>query len=311
MAPNAARRAKLTTQLQWRLLEGGGTALYEIGVLDDGTLVGLSRTEMVESLATLDGMAAEIGAVATVNRVVELPEIIVRAGPVQDGTTVPSPASTPVRVGSSSSNVGRKKKIKNKRPPRSSGSTDPHLRPPSGKAAKLRIQPGDAAVSSSSSGSEDDGSTSAGERGSSTDASATRSAETSFDTSFPDLPSPIPTETSPPAPPPTLSPMEKAAIRRRKRDENRATREMMRIGTDLDADISSADSSRPASALDVVPVPVAAPAPEPAVEVKPPEEAPAEVKEDAGPRFVIEVLVRQDRDEGQAFLDFEGFGLEE
>lgn len=55
------RLAKLITQLRWRLVEGGGQALYELGVLDSGTLVGLTRTEMEETLQTLGRMLAGLG----------------------------------------------------------------------------------------------------------------------------------------------------------------------------------------------------------------------------------------------------------
>ena len=60
--PSANRLQHLSTQMKWRLQEGGGQALYEIGVGDDGALVGLSDEEMRMSLDTLERMAAEIGA---------------------------------------------------------------------------------------------------------------------------------------------------------------------------------------------------------------------------------------------------------
>lgn len=43
------------------MIQGGGRALYELGVLDDGSLIGLSRVEMTESLATLSKMLSGIG----------------------------------------------------------------------------------------------------------------------------------------------------------------------------------------------------------------------------------------------------------
>ncbi|KAL8278336.1 hypothetical protein RQP46_009228 [Phenoliferia psychrophenolica] len=71
--PTPLRLAKLTTQLKWRIVEGGGTALYELGVLDDGTLVGLPRAEMQESLATLGKMLRGLGGgQVRVGRVVRL-----------------------------------------------------------------------------------------------------------------------------------------------------------------------------------------------------------------------------------------------
>jgi len=55
------RLEKLRTQLKWRLSEGGGQAVYEIGVLDDGKIVGLPREKMEESLRTLARMCAGLG----------------------------------------------------------------------------------------------------------------------------------------------------------------------------------------------------------------------------------------------------------
>ncbi|KAL7414675.1 hypothetical protein BDY24DRAFT_384172 [Mrakia frigida] len=63
---------RLVTQLKWRLLQGGGEAMYEIGVLDDGTLVGLSRTDLLASLRTLERMADELGATVVVLKEIRL-----------------------------------------------------------------------------------------------------------------------------------------------------------------------------------------------------------------------------------------------
>lgn len=51
-------------------LEESGGALYEIGVADDGTLVGLTKDEMTESLTTLRVMAASLGCTVEVMRMV-------------------------------------------------------------------------------------------------------------------------------------------------------------------------------------------------------------------------------------------------
>ena len=51
-------------------IEGSQGALYEIGVSDDGTLVGLTRDELDESLQTLRSMAASLGCVVNVLRVI-------------------------------------------------------------------------------------------------------------------------------------------------------------------------------------------------------------------------------------------------
>lgn len=60
-----ARPAKLIPGLE----ESRG-ALYEIGVSDDGTFVGLARDEMDESLVNLQAMAASLGCVVQVQRTV-------------------------------------------------------------------------------------------------------------------------------------------------------------------------------------------------------------------------------------------------
>ncbi|KAJ0121216.1 hypothetical protein J7T55_008379 [Diaporthe amygdali] len=52
----------------WQGLEESKGALYEIGVSDDGTLVGLPDDEMEESLLTLRVMAASLGCVVEVTR---------------------------------------------------------------------------------------------------------------------------------------------------------------------------------------------------------------------------------------------------
>ncbi|KAJ4394562.1 hypothetical protein N0V93_003781 [Gnomoniopsis smithogilvyi] len=52
----------------WQGLEESRGALYEIGVSDDGTLVGLPNDEMEESILTLRVMAASLGCVVEVTR---------------------------------------------------------------------------------------------------------------------------------------------------------------------------------------------------------------------------------------------------
>lgn len=73
MSPTPARFDRLVTQLQWRLLEGGGQAYYELGVADSGMLVGLPRQQLEESLETLVLMAGEIDASVTVVKEIEVP----------------------------------------------------------------------------------------------------------------------------------------------------------------------------------------------------------------------------------------------
>jgi len=43
--------------MKWRLQEGQGEAIYQIGVEDSGLLAGLSDAEMKASLKTLQTMA--------------------------------------------------------------------------------------------------------------------------------------------------------------------------------------------------------------------------------------------------------------
>lgn len=59
--------------MKWRLLEGGGQAYYELGVADSGALIGLSRSDLEQSLETLEEMAGEIGASVIVVKEIEVP----------------------------------------------------------------------------------------------------------------------------------------------------------------------------------------------------------------------------------------------
>lgn len=58
----------LVTQMKWRLREGKGEAVYEIGVLDSGLLRGLNNADMAASLDTLKKMANKLGATTTILR---------------------------------------------------------------------------------------------------------------------------------------------------------------------------------------------------------------------------------------------------
>ncbi|CAG5136735.1 unnamed protein product [Candidula unifasciata] len=60
--PSEFRMEHLVTQMKWRLEEGHGEAIYEIGVEDSGFLAGLSDTELEASLSTLHRMADRLGA---------------------------------------------------------------------------------------------------------------------------------------------------------------------------------------------------------------------------------------------------------
>eukprot|EP01128_Nolandella_sp_AFSM9_P003507 TRINITY_DN150_c0_g1_i2.p1 TRINITY_DN150_c0_g1~~TRINITY_DN150_c0_g1_i2.p1 ORF type:complete len:604 (+),score=159.55 TRINITY_DN150_c0_g1_i2:40-1851(+) len=60
--PTEERLQQLTSQLKWRLREGNGEALYEIGTEDDGTPLGLCEEDLKASLANLKTMADNLGA---------------------------------------------------------------------------------------------------------------------------------------------------------------------------------------------------------------------------------------------------------
>lgn len=66
--PTKQRFEHLVTQLKWRLREGNGEAIYEIGVEDSGILTGLSKRDMSASLQTLKQMATKLGATTTLLR---------------------------------------------------------------------------------------------------------------------------------------------------------------------------------------------------------------------------------------------------
>lgn len=57
------RRQQLVAQMRSRLEEGGGVAVYVLGVKDDGEVVGLSEIELEESLTVLRSVATECNAV--------------------------------------------------------------------------------------------------------------------------------------------------------------------------------------------------------------------------------------------------------
>jgi len=66
--PTRQRFEHLVTQMKWRLREGQGEAIYEIGVGDNGFLHGLTNEEMEASLETLTSMARRLGASITILR---------------------------------------------------------------------------------------------------------------------------------------------------------------------------------------------------------------------------------------------------
>jgi len=66
--PNATRFEHLVTQMKFRLQEGQGEAIYEIGVEDNGYPKGLSEKELTNSMKTLKKMAKELNADITLIR---------------------------------------------------------------------------------------------------------------------------------------------------------------------------------------------------------------------------------------------------
>lgn len=56
----------LVTQMKWRLREGGGEAIYEIGVADSGIMHGLNDNDMKMSLNTLQKMAKKLNATTNI-----------------------------------------------------------------------------------------------------------------------------------------------------------------------------------------------------------------------------------------------------
>ena len=57
VSPTATRFEHLVTQMKWRLREGQGEAIYEIGVADSGAMTGLNDKDMGQSIQTLTMMA--------------------------------------------------------------------------------------------------------------------------------------------------------------------------------------------------------------------------------------------------------------
>ncbi|SPO30181.1 uncharacterized protein UTRI_06020 [Ustilago trichophora] len=91
LPPSRERFDRLVTQLKWRLLEGAGLAVYEIGVLDDGTLIGLDPDSMKDSLKLLSLMAAEVGAICYVQRVLALEKVATPIGDHHDPPSIALP----------------------------------------------------------------------------------------------------------------------------------------------------------------------------------------------------------------------------
>eukprot|EP01117_Protostelium_nocturnum_P008569 TRINITY_DN3079_c0_g1_i1.p1 TRINITY_DN3079_c0_g1~~TRINITY_DN3079_c0_g1_i1.p1 ORF type:complete len:693 (+),score=294.36 TRINITY_DN3079_c0_g1_i1:297-2375(+) len=81
--PTQDRIEHLISQMKWRLTEGMGEAIYEIGVEDDGNPTGLSEVEMAASIKNLEMMAKQLSADISVLRTRDAPcgkvaEVLVR-----------------------------------------------------------------------------------------------------------------------------------------------------------------------------------------------------------------------------------------
>ena len=86
VSPPPERFVQLVTQLKFRLNEGKGEAIYNIGVKDDGTAYGLSEEHLNQSLETLSKMAKELEAETSIIRkrpghVGEVAQVLVRQVP--------------------------------------------------------------------------------------------------------------------------------------------------------------------------------------------------------------------------------------
>eukprot|EP00116_Pleurobrachia_bachei_P004985 sb/3465247/ len=91
--PNPSRLEHLVTQMKWRLREGQGEAVYEIGVKDNGQLAGLSRKEMDDSIKTLNSMATQADAECIVLKEFNINDVSCLADQPSSATLTP-PLST-------------------------------------------------------------------------------------------------------------------------------------------------------------------------------------------------------------------------
>ena len=66
---NRSKIEELASQLKYRLREGGGIAIYYIGVLDDGTIRGLSLEEIKRNIKVLTEIARKVNAVIVSARI--------------------------------------------------------------------------------------------------------------------------------------------------------------------------------------------------------------------------------------------------
>ncbi|MHA2298673.1 MAG: GTP-binding protein [Candidatus Hodarchaeales archaeon] len=86
LGENQERKEKLKTQLLYRLNEGNGEAIYEIGVSDDGDPAGIPENELESTLSNLDLIASELNAQVTLirtsrGRIGKIAELLIRRIP--------------------------------------------------------------------------------------------------------------------------------------------------------------------------------------------------------------------------------------
>ncbi|WWC92614.1 uncharacterized protein L201_007573 [Kwoniella dendrophila CBS 6074] len=88
--PTPERFERLVTQMMWRLKQGRNEAIYELGLADDGTVIGLPRSQMDASLRTLELMASEVGATVIILKEIVLHPTINRKTQSQLPSSSPS-----------------------------------------------------------------------------------------------------------------------------------------------------------------------------------------------------------------------------
>jgi len=118
---NDERFKHLVTQMSYRLSEGQGEAIYELGIRDNGFPEGLEEDEMNESIDTIKRMAAELHADVSVICEKEVGDIVSKdkaaasdkkadSGTEQTATTT-TPTTTPVEPVTESTTGQKKKKV--------------------------------------------------------------------------------------------------------------------------------------------------------------------------------------------------------
>jgi len=103
------RLQHLVTQLNFRLNEGAGEAVYEVGVHDDGAPVGLTEDELVESVVTLKKMADQLHCQVIIQRVAtgsqgKMAELLVKKLPSVNAS-ISRPVFTPILTARSANSV--------------------------------------------------------------------------------------------------------------------------------------------------------------------------------------------------------------